>query len=56
MPSYAIIIKHRYTEFNDVWNECKKLLYINSRVYMEKQQKPINLRLGIVLTIFELKP
>jgi hypothetical protein len=49
MPSYEIIISHNYNDFSKVWNECKRLLYINSRVYMEKQQKTVKLRLGVTL-------
>jgi hypothetical protein len=38
MPSYEIIINRNYTDFSKVWNECKRLLYRNSRAYMEKHQ------------------
>jgi hypothetical protein len=56
MPSYEIIIKHNYTEFNDVWNESKKLLYRNARAYMEQQQKPLKVRIGVEFTIWRQKP
>jgi hypothetical protein len=55
MPSYAIINNRKYTEFSKVWNECNILLYRNSRAYMEQQQKPVKLRLGVELTIFRHK-
>jgi hypothetical protein len=56
MPSYEIILKYNYNEFSIVWDKCKKLVYRNSRAYMDKQQKPIKLRLGIKFTIFKPKP
>jgi hypothetical protein len=55
MPSYEIIINRNYNDFSKVWNECKRLLYINSRVYMEKQQKPVKLRIGVEFTIVKHK-
>jgi hypothetical protein len=56
MPSYEIIIKRNYTEFDKVWDECKRLLYKHSRDCMEKLQKTIKLRLGVDFAIFKLKP
>jgi hypothetical protein len=55
MPSYEIIINRNHNEFSKVWNECKRPLYRNSRAYMEKQQKPVKLRIGIEFTIFKHK-
>jgi hypothetical protein len=56
VPSYEIIIKRKYTEFDKVWDECKRLLYKHSRDCMEKLQKTIKLRLGVDFAIFKLKP
>jgi hypothetical protein len=38
MPSYEIIIKRDHQEFDKVWNECKRLLYRNARLYMENNR------------------
>jgi hypothetical protein len=54
MPSYEIIINRKYTEFSKVWNECKILVHRNYRAYMEQQQKPVKLRLGVELTILDI--
>jgi hypothetical protein len=55
MPSYEIIIKRKYQEFYKVWNECITLLYRHARHYMEQQQKPLKVRVGVEFTIFKVK-
>jgi hypothetical protein len=55
MPSYEIIIKRNYQEFYTVWNECITLLYRNARHYMEQQQKPLKVRVGVEFTICKVK-
>ena len=55
MHSYEIIINRDYTDFYDVWNECKIPLYRHSRSYMEKQDKPLKLRVGVKFTAYRAK-
>ena len=55
MPSYEITINRDYTEFSDVWKECKIPLYRHSRSYMEKQDKPLKLRVGVKFTAYRAK-
>jgi hypothetical protein len=56
MPSYEIIIKNNYFEFEDVWNESYRLLYRNARAYMEQHQKPLKVRIGVDFTIYKPIP
>ena len=55
MPSYEIIINRDYNDFTKVWNECKRPLYRHSRDYMEQQQKPLKVRIGVNFTFYRPK-
>ena len=55
MPSYEIIINRDYNDFTKVWNECIRPLYRHSRDYMEQQQKPLKVRIGVKFTAFRPK-
>ena len=55
MPSYEVILKRDYQHFYKAWDECKQPLYINSRYYIEQQQKPLRVRIGCEFTIYKIK-
>ena len=55
MPSYEVIIKRDTLYFDIAWNACKQPLYKYAKNYMEKQQKPLKLRVGCEFTIIKVK-